>query len=332
MYRRNLLLGGIGAALGVTGLSARAQPAAGDESTYPSRTVTIACGFAVGGPTDAVTRLLADLLTKHFNQSFVVETRLGANGAVAGLFVKNARPDGYTLLMGGSGPLVVGPHINDNLPYDSLKDFVAVAPVSNYPYFLVVPADSPIKSVQDLIARARTGKLTYASAGIGASNHLAVEWIKAATGIDAVHVPYKGDAAAMTDVLSGRVDFSILSGVVIDAHVKSGRLRILGVTSLRPDRSVGGAPLIADAGGIADFAVEPWTGIFGPAGLSPLIVTKLAAAINTVMASQEARDRLAAIGQFPFTGSTDEFRKYIALEYARWGKVISQAKIAKSSF
>lgn len=331
MHRRRLMLGGFGAALGVTGSCTRAQPAAGDDAGYPSRAVTIACGFAVGGPTDAVTRLVADLLSKHFNQGFVVETRLGANGAVAALFVKNARPDGYTLLMGGSGPLVVGPHINANLPYDSLKDFVAVAPVSDYPYFLVVPADSPIRSTQDLIERARTGKLSYASAGIGASNHLAVEWIKAATGIDAVHVPYKGDAAAMADVLSGRVDFSILSGVVIDAHVKSGRLRILGVTSLRPDRSVGGAPLIADAG-IPDFAVEPWTGIFGPAGLPSPIVTKLAAAINTVMSTQEARDRLASIGQFPLTASTEDFRKYIALEYARWGRVISQAKIEKSSF
>ena len=330
MKRRELLLGGIGAALGVTSPSIRAQSVA-DEAAYPSRTVTIACGFAVGGPTDAVTRLLADLLSKHFNQGFVVETRLGANGAVAALYVKNARPDGYTLLMGGSGPLVVGPHIKDNMPYDSLKDFVAVAPVSDYPYFLVVPADSPIKSTKDLIERARTTKLSYASAGIGASNHLAVEWIKAATGVDAVHVPYKGDAAAMADVLSGRVDFSILSGVVIDAHVKSGRLRILGVTSLRPDRSVGGAPLVADAG-IPDFAVEPWTGIFGPAGLPDQIVKKLATAINTVMSTQEARERLSAIGQFPLTSSTEEFRKYIALEYARWGRVISQAKIAKSSF
>lgn len=303
-----------------------------DVKNYPNRPVTLVVGFATGGPTDTMTRLLADLLSKYFKQTFIVENRLGANGTVAAQYVKAAKPDGYTLFLAGSGTMVVAPNMNPNVSYSTLKDFIPIARVSDYPYFLVVPANSPIKNTKMLIDKGRNSgsKLSYASAGIGAGNHLAGEWFKVATGIDAVHVPYKGDAAAMMDVLAGRLDFAFLSGVTIEPHVKGGKLNVLGVTSLRAGRGDPSVPMVADSG-IKDFAVEPWTGIFGPAGMSEGLVKKISSAINLVMSQPDAKERLAALGQFPFPGTPEEFREYIQKENARWNNVIEDAKIPKTN-
>lgn len=327
MHRRQLLLAGCALA----GLRP-AFAADADVGRYPSRPVTVVVGFAAGGPTDGITRMLAELLGQHFKQSFVVENRLGANGAVAATYMKGLAPDGYNLLLGGSGTMVVAPNLNESVAYDTLRDFTAIARVSDYPYFLVVPKNSPFATTRELIeyGRKHKGEFSYASAGNGAGNHLAAEWFKAGTGIEAVHIPYKGDAAALTDVIAGRVTFSFLSGVVAAPHIKTGSLRVLGVTSLRPGRGGDGVPMMADAG-IPNFAVEPWTGIFAPAGMSAALVSKLNGAIRQVMESPEAKQRLTLIGQFERSSSPEEFRDYIKTEHARWGQVIRDAKIPKES-
>jgi tripartite-type tricarboxylate transporter receptor subunit TctC len=304
-----------------------AQAAKSD--VYPARTVTLVVGFAAGGPTDSITRLLADVLSRRFGVSFVVENRLGANGGVAAQHIKNTPADGYTLFLGGSGTLVVAPNLNRHLQYDTMRDFTPVARVSDYPYFLVVANESPLQSIQQLIATAREKgeKMSYASAGIGAGNHMAAEWFKSATGIQSTHVPYKGDAAALTDVLAGRVDFSFLAGVVAEPYIKADKLRVLGVTSLRSNRADPGVPKIAEAANIPGYAVEPWTGIFGPPKLPQKIVDILSVAINEEIAKPEFQQRLQGIGQFSFPGSPKVFDEYIRTEYARWAKVVQDAKI-----
>lgn len=300
-----------------------------DVASYPSKPVTIIVGFSVGGPTDSITRMLADLLGKHFKQPFIVENKLGGNGTVAAQQIKSAKPDGYTLFLGGSGTLVVAPNLNPKVPYNTFKDFTPIARVSDYPYFLVVPASSSLNSIKELIAAGKdqSKSINYASAGMGSGNHLATEWFVAETGVKAVHIPYKGDTAALADVLTGRVDFAFLSGVSIDAHVKSGKLRVLGVSSLRDDRADKNVPLVATDADIKDYAVEPWTGIFGPADMPPELVQKISQAINQVMQEPETKSRLTAIGQFPFPGSSGDFSQYIQSEYARWTHVVKNANI-----
>ncbi|RYY99047.1 MAG: tripartite tricarboxylate transporter substrate binding protein [Comamonadaceae bacterium] len=306
---------------------------ADDARSYPERNVNLVVGFAAGGPTDGVTRLVADALGRHFRRSFVVENRVGANGAVAAQSMKGLPADGYTLLLGGSGTMVVAPNLNERVPYDTLRDFTPIARVSDYPYFLVVPGDSPFTTARELIdeGRRKRTQMSYASAGPGAGNHLAGEWFKAGAGIDAVHLPYKGDAAALADVLAGRVTFAFLAGIVAGPHVKTGKLKVLGVSSLRPGRGGEGVPLVADAAGIPGFAVEPWTGIFAPAGMAPALVDKLNRAVLQVMDAPETRQRLEAIGQFPRTSSPEAFRAYILAEDARWAKVIRDARIPKQA-
>ncbi|RYY68691.1 MAG: tripartite tricarboxylate transporter substrate binding protein [Comamonadaceae bacterium] len=311
------------------------RPAFGadDAQAYPERSVNMVVGFAAGGPTDGVTRLVADALGRHFKRSFVVENRVGANGAVAAQSMKGLPPDGYNLLLGGSGTMVVAPNLQERVPYDTMRDFTPIARVSDYPYFLVVPGDSPFGSARELIEEGRRKRLqmSYASAGPGAGNHLAGEWFKAGSGIDAVHVPYKGDSAALADVLAARVTFAFLAGIVAGPHVKAGKLKVLGVTSLRPGRGGEGVPLVADAAGIPGFAVEPWTGVFAPAGMSGELVKKLNRAVLQVMDAPDARQRLEAIGQFPRTSSPEEFRDYIQAENARWARVIRDARIPRQT-
>lgn len=326
MDRRSFLLR-TSALAAIPGSPLMAQDTKSD--AYPARTVTLVVGFAAGGPTDSITRLLADVLSRRFGVTFVVENRLGANGGVAAKHIKNAPADGYTLFLGGSGTLVVAPNLNRHLQYDTMRDFTPVARVSDYPYFLVISAESPIQSIPQLIAAAREkGKtMSYASAGIGAGNHMAAEWFKSATGIQAIHIPYKGDAAALTDVLTGRVDFSFLAGVVADPYIKANKLRVLGVTSLRSNRADPGVPKIAEAANIPNYTVEPWTGIFGPPKLPQKIIDILSVAINEELARPETQQRLQTIGQFSFPGSPAVFGEYIRTEYARWGKVVQDAKI-----
>ena len=198
IQRRAFVIAGVGAAAASV---ARAQ------ATYPRRPVSLIVGFSAAGPTDRIARVIAEPLSRHFNQSFIVENRPGANGAVSALLIKSAQPDGQQLLFSGSGSLVMAPLLNSKIGYRTLTDLTPIARVSSYPYFLVVPASSPFKNVSDLITKARekANTLSYASAGPGSGNHMATEWFQAASRVELVHVPYGGDSAALPDVIAGRV-------------------------------------------------------------------------------------------------------------------------------
>ena len=297
---------------------------------YPARPVTVIVGFSAGGPTDVVARMLAEQLTARFGQTFLIDNRAGANGGVAAQQTKAAAPDGYTLMIGSSGTLSITPGLRIAMPYDVARDFTPIALVASYPYFLVVPAQSPATDVQDLIRRARaaTAPMSFASAGTGSVNHLAGEWFKSAAGFEATHVPYKGDSAAMTDLMAGRVDFAFISGAAASSQVRAGKLRALAVASEAPGKGGPGVPTMIEAG-VPGFSAEPWNGLMGPAGMAPDVVARLNGAVNEIMLRPDMKLRLLALEQYPMTGTPAAFAGHIATQTKRWGDIIRIARIPK---
>lgn len=298
-------------------------------SNYPERPVTIVLGFSAGGPTDVIARILADKLSSKFGQSFVVDNKAGASGTVAANIVKNAKPDGYTLMLGSSSTLSIVPNIRKDVQYDPIKDFTAIALVANYPYFLIAPGTSKFKTYDDLVEQGKdpSAKLSYASAGPGAVNHLAAEWFKAETKINATHIPYKGDSAAISDLIAGRVDFAFIAGAAALPHLDSGRLKLLASASSVPGRGGENVTTIGQDK-IEGFSAEPWNGLMGPAGLPEDIVKKLNAAVNEVMNDPEVTTKLSAMEQYAFTGTPEFFTNYIAEQTQRWAKIVADANIS----
>lgn len=323
--KRRSVLGLAVACLGsaVLGFSPLAQAAG-----YPEKPVTVYIGFSAGGPTDTVGRLLADRLSQKLGQTFVVENKVGASGVVAANLLKKAEPDGYTLMLGSSSTLSILPHVQKGIQYDSVKDFTPVALVASYPYYLAVPSTSRFKTFDELIEYGRKpgNQLTYASAGTGAVNHLAGEWLKQETGVNALHVPYKGDSAAMPDLISDRVDYALLAGIVALPQVEVGKLRVLASASSAPDK---GAPNIEIIGQskVPGFDAEPWNGLMGPAGMPQHIVDTLNTAVNEILSDAEVQERLLTLDQYPFTSTPDEFRQHIEDQSARWAGIIKSAGI-----
>lgn len=297
-------------------------------TNYPNRPVTLVIGFTAGGPTDVVGRVLAENLSKKLKQPFIVDNKPGASGSVAALQVKRAAPDGYTLMLGSSSTLSIIPHTQKNIQYDPIKDFTSIAMVASYPYFLVVSGESDIKSYDDLIAAGKTeGKeLNFASAGVGAVNHLAAEWFTAETGINAVHIPYNGDSAVISDLMANRIDFAFLAGAAALSHAKNGTLRLLASASATKGR--GGDDIInIYHDKLEGFSAEPWNGVMGPAGVDPAIVTTLNQAINEVMNDPEVIAKLASMEQYPYAETADFFKNHIQSQSERWANVIDKANI-----
>ncbi|WP_223851277.1 MULTISPECIES: Bug family tripartite tricarboxylate transporter substrate binding protein [Cupriavidus] len=300
-------------------LAATSAPAA----EYPARAVTVYVGFAAGGPTDAVARLLAEGLTRKFGQPFVIDNRPGASGELAANLLKKAAPDGYTLMVGANGTLAILPAVKKGLGYNPLVDFTSIAPVARFPYYLVVSRDSTLTSYQDLVQAGRTpGKgLTFGSAGPGSANHLAGEWFSKKAGIHATHVAYKGDAAALSDLIANRIDFAFLAGSLVLAQAQSKNLRILGSSASSADVGRPGIPVLGSAS-LPGFSAEPWNGLLGPAGLPRDIVGKLNAAVNDIMGSERVATRLREMDQYPFPGSPGSFADHIRVQTQRTADIV----------
>lgn len=315
------------AALSALGIGGSAQAA-----TYPNRHITLVIGFTAGGPTDMVGRYVAAQLEKELGQPVIVENRTGANGVVAVQTVKQKAPDGYTLMLGSSGTLSIEPVYKKRVDYDVLKDFTPVGLIASYPYLLVVPQNSPYKNITELIesARKKPNSLSFASAGSGAVNHLAGEWFKSATQTQIVHVPYRGDSAAVVDLIAGRVDMAFLSVIAAAPQIKAGKLRALGIAAAKPLSVAEGVPTVAQEAHIKGFSAEPWNGILAPAGLPAETTSKLNAAINKIMNTDEAKEKLLSLGQYPLTGSPEDFANHIKTQTARWSQVLEAAHIEKS--
>lgn len=292
-----------------------------EAQTYPSKPVRMVVGFAPGGSTDVVARLLSRKLSDNLGQSFVVENRAGASSNIAAQTVARAPADGLTLLYATS-TLMVNVSLFNTLPFYVNKDFVAVSPVVDIPSFLTVHGALPVKSVKDLIAlaKARPGELTYASAGSGSATHLATELFKSMAGINVVHVPYKGAGPATADFLGGHVQLLFLfNAEQVKSHGKSGRLRALAITTRKRAPDFPDLPTMIEAG-VANYEASVWNGVMVPTGTPRDIVSRLNAA--TAQAVRELAPQLADIGAYPMTMTPEEFAAFIRSEIGKWAKVV----------
>jgi tripartite-type tricarboxylate transporter receptor subunit TctC len=304
----------------VTTAPARAQD-------YPTRPIKLVVGFAAGGTTDFMARLVADKLRSPLGQPIVVENRTGANGAIGAEFVARSVADGYTLYFTTAGVATVYPHLKP-APYDTLRDFVGVSRVAFNSTMLVVNAATPVRSAQDLaaLARAKPGKITIAITGLGSVSHLGAELFQAAAAIKLVEVPYRGAAPAMTDLLGGSLDSLFGDGPTVITQIQAGKIRAIAATSHNRSEIFPDVPTFVEQG-FADTVADQWAGVLAPAGTPAGIVAKLNAAIAAVMREPEVRARLAQTGVVPGVNSPEEFAAYLKDEDERWARVIREKGI-----
>jgi tripartite-type tricarboxylate transporter receptor subunit TctC len=294
---------------------------------YPTKPVRVFVGYAAGSSTDIVGRVMADRLAAHWKQSVIVENRGGAAGNVAADAAAKSPGDGYTLLFAQNG-LAISAAALPNLPYSAERDLVPLAPVAATPHILIVGPDFPAKNVQELIARARAepGKLTFASSGVGNSDHLCGELFNLMAGISAVHVPYKGGAPAVQDVIPGRVTYYFAGMPVGLPLAKSGRARALGVTSRRRYPGAPDIPTLAEQG-LPQYEATLWQGFFAPASISPELGARIGRDVEAVLKEPETRDRLAKAGASLFEDSQENFRRFFLADIEKWRKLVKSTNL-----
>ena len=294
---------------------------------YPAKPVRVIVGYAAGSSTDIVARVMADRLTAHWKQTVYVETRAGAAGNLAADAVAKAAPDGYTLLFAQNG-LAISAAVLHHLPYNAQTDLVPLAPVAATPHILIVAPDFPAKNVQELIARAKAepGKLSFASSGVGNSDHLCGELFNLMAGISAIHVPYKGGAPAATDVMAGRIAY-YFAGMPVGLPLhKTGRARALGVTSKARFPGAPDVPTIAEQG-LPDYEATLWQGFFAPAGVAPELAAKIAADIKATLAQPETAEKLAGASVTLWESDQAAFKRFFGAEIQKWREVVKKANL-----
>lgn len=294
---------------------------------YPAKPVRVIVPFPPGAGVDIVTRVVAPKLGEALGQQFVVDNRSGAGGIIGAEVAAKAPPDGYNVFMGTAGVLTVSP-ILSKVTYNVARDFVPVSLIASVPSMLVVHPTMPAKSLADLIrlARARPGFITYASTGNGTLPHLAAEFFKLQAGIDIVHVPYKGSAPAMTDLLGGNVDMFFGNMLSVMPQVQNGKLRPLAVTSLQRSTAAPEVRTVAESG-FAGFEAGTWFGMLAPAAVSREIVTRLHAGIVKALGHPDVRERLASQGATAIGSTPDQFADYIRSETEKWSRVLKASGI-----
>lgn len=308
--------------LGACALTASAE--AGD---YPSAPVRIVVPFQAGGLTDILARAIAQQAGQHLGQQFVVENKAGASGNIGADFVAKSRPDGYTLLMGSIGTNAVNAHLFSRMPYDTLKDFAPIGLVASGTLMLVAHPSVPAADMKSLLAyaHAHPGKLTYASGGAGASQHLAGELLKTMAKVDIVHVPYKGVVQGVTDVVAGQVDLTF-DLATVEPHIRAGKLRPIAVANGKRSAAFPEVPTIAEAG-VPGYEASAWYGLFAPAGTPPAVIAKLNAEVVRALSDPALRQRLATLGAEPAGSSPGELARFVRAEYDKWGRVVREAGI-----
>jgi tripartite-type tricarboxylate transporter receptor subunit TctC len=323
---RRMLLKGIAALAGVRALAVGTQAEA--QAAYPTRPIRMIVPFTPGGSTDILGRAIGQALNDAWRQPVIIENKPGAGGAIGAEAAAKAAPDGYTLFMGHIGTLAVNPTLYAKLPYDAVKDFAPVALVAMVPNVLVVNPSVPARTVSELIAlaKAKPGTLNCSSGGAGSAAHLAIEYFKLATGTDIVHVPYKGTAPAVTDLIGGQVSMTMTGLPPLLQHIRAGKLRALGVASNARLPQIPDVPTIAEAG-VPGFEATQWYGVVVPARTPTAIVDQLAAEIRRSLSQPDLKKRLEDEGAQPANMGPAEFQKLIVTEIERWGKVIRAAKI-----
>ncbi|KRB74228.1 Bug family tripartite tricarboxylate transporter substrate binding protein [Noviherbaspirillum sp. Root189] len=294
------------------------------QAMYPVKPIQFVVPYSPGGATDNTARLIAKFLAPILKQPLVIDNRAGANGRVGAEYVKRAEPDGYTLLMGGIGPLAIAPHL-EKVSYDPFKDFTPISCLVTWDTVLVVNPSVPAANVPELIAHLRRNgtKMNYGSSGQGGPYHVAAELFKALAKVEMMHVPYKGDGAAIVDLISGNTQVMFTSASAILPHIKTGRVRLLASGGTRRSTLFPDVPTISEQA-LPDFAAEAWGGVFGPAGMSKEVVGRLYAAIQKAFTDQALRDGINAQGSQWIASSPNDFSLFLREEYLKWGRVIDE--------
>jgi tripartite-type tricarboxylate transporter receptor subunit TctC len=318
MKKRSFL---VATALALAGMAAVAQ-------TYPNKPIRLVVPFPAGGATDIFARAVSQKLGEKLGTNIVVDNKPGAGGTIGSDLVAKAPADGYTLLLATSSTHSIAPSFGSKLPYDAVADFTPISHVGNAPSIMVVPNSSPAKTVKEWVdyARKNPGKLNYASSGNGTVVHLTSEYFKAQTGLYLVHIPYRGTALAIPDLVSGKIDVlfdSLPSGL---PHVKEGRLRALGITSLKRSPLLPELPAISET--VPGYESVTWFGLYGPKGLPADVVARLSAGVNQVLQEADVKERLARLGIEPVGGTPAQFAAMADADRAKWKKIIIDRKIA----
>lgn len=294
---------------------------------YPNRPVKVVVPWPPGQATDVAARAAADKLSQVFGQQFVIDNRAGAGGTIGTDYAAKSTPDGYTILAGSSGPISIAPSVQ-KVPYEQ-KDFEPICMLAGSPYVLVTHPSLPAATVAEFIAllRANPGKYNFASSGTGATSHLVGELFNMSAKVTATHVPYKGSAQALTDVIAGHVTYTIETSASVVGHVKAGRLKALGVSSASRALSLPEVPTIEEAAGFAGFDVRAWIGFVAPAGMPREVRARLGAECQKALGTAEMKERLLALGLEPSSLTLEEFGPFIKQQNDRFGAIARQANI-----
>ena len=295
---------------------------------YPAKPIRLLIGFAPGGGTDVASRVLTHHLTEKFGQPIVIDYRPGAGGTVGNALAAKATPDGYTWLMTATGPHVIAPSYYRSLPYDPFRDYTAMAMVSISPYLLVVNSSIDVKTVPDLVAwlRKRATPATYSTAGAGTPSHLSAELFKMMLKVDMTHVPYKGAAPALMDIIGGQVQLGFSDIIISSAHISSGRIRALATSGSTRTPLAPELPTVAESG-LPGFEGLVWYGLVGPKGMPDAVVRLVNGEVSRLLRLPEVRDRYATLGATPTPGTPGEFSAQIQRDFEKWAKVMKAGGI-----
>ena len=296
--------------------------------TYPSRPVRMMVPFPAGGGSDTMGRIVGGKLSERLGQQIVVENRPGAAGSIGADIAARAPADGYTILLGSTSELVQYPNVNPKIPYDPLRDFAPISLVGTIPMVLVVHPSLPVRNVKELIAMAksRPGEINFGSAGQGATTHLAVELFILLTKVKLTHVPYKGSPQAVTDLVAGNVQLGIPTMPAALPFIKSGRVKVLGVTTAKRASNLPEVPTLAEAG-VKGYEAALWTGILAPAGTPDPVIKRLNGEIAKVLELKDVQDALARQGAEAQGSTPAEFAAFLKTEYAKWARVVKEGGI-----
>jgi tripartite-type tricarboxylate transporter receptor subunit TctC len=321
---RRLLVTVLGLGLGAGSFAAPGQA----QGKYPDRPVKVVVGFSAGGGTDVAARVIAQKLSEAMGQTFVVENRAGASGLIASEQVAKSPPDGYTIMVGSQTTLAVAPALYRKIQLDPVKELTGLAMIGVSPLVAVVNANSPVKTLQDLIteAKAKSGTMNFASGGVGTTPHMAGELLAFSAGIKMVHVPYRGEAPAINDLLGGQIPFMFSNLSVVKGNVEGGKLRAIAVTSSKRVPSLPNVPTVAET--FPGFDAATWFTLVAPAGTPPEAIARINAETKKIVATQDFRDRFDQLGMIPDQDrSPVEINAYIKSEVAKWAKVIKDAGV-----
>ncbi len=314
--------------LGVVALAGAMAAGGAVAQAWPAKPIRMVVPFPVGGGSDSTARILSQRLQDRLKQQIIVENRTGAGGAIGTEFAARAAPDGYTILLGSASEIVMLPAVASKLSFDPLKDFVAIARVADVPLLLVTHPALPVKSTRDLIelARKRPGDINYGSAGNGSTSHLSMALFNSVTGTNMVHVPYKGSVQATTDLVGGMLQAGTNTMPAALPFVKSGRLRVLAITTPRRSPLLPEVPTVSESG-VPGYEVTLWTGVFAPTGTPKEIVAQYGREIEASLAQPEAREALAKLGSEANFSPLEPFTAFLKVDFARWVKLTREANI-----